>query len=241
MKPKMTKVYSIHDLQNLKPDVDGIVHVDGGIMGPNGKWWIDEEGNAYFGGEMTVMKDVDPAFIQLVSTASAPTGIQNRSLWIKSNVLKYRDDGGVDVSVPVGSTPTPPTLISDINNNTDPGASLTTTESTQNTLSITPTTNGASIYISAYWTGSDEDVTNGAGHVPTVKLKRSSTILDTYTTFTANTGGDNSFFCGAMFYVDSPATTSATTYNLTFQAPSGAVNYLLHSSLVVFECFPAIE
>jgi len=244
--PQGKKIYRWEDLPNLPVSSDGVLRVDGIVMGPNEKWWIDEEGNAYFAGEMTVEKDVDPQYIQLQSSSSAPSGINPLSLWVSSsaspNVLKYRDSSGLnDNNVPVGTVSGDhPVAHTDINHYVVPPTGsaheLSTSWAHECTVSVTPSSVDSRIFLSACWTcWCDLDT-----HTPYARLYKSS-ALASYTSQDAGTSGSGAagYSCGGLFYVDSPNTTSSVTYYLDMYEPALTTINVLHTSLVVFECLDA--
>lgn len=231
LKPQGKTIYTVEDLKKL-PVVDGELRVpEGGVlMGPDGKWWIDEEGNAYFGGEMTVLKDVDPEFVQLDNQLNA-TSAPARSLIVVSQNLEYKNASSDQEDVPLGTvTGDHPTAITSITNTTDPGVTVPSTFGTNTeAVSIIPSSTAADVFIMGMFVGSDET----GGDLPGVRLVRGETALTTWTAATtANT--TPTYWGGMIAHVDSPGTTSSTTYGLQFDG-SGSEK-ALHSSLVVWEC-----
>ena len=236
LKPKGKKIYTVEDLSTL-PIVNGELHVDGILMGPDGRWWIDEEGNAYFSGEMTVLEDVDPQYIQLDNQTSTPAGMPNLSLWVNNQTLKFRESTGTDTNVPLGpaSGANHPTVYSSIHNNTEPGTDVPSGGNVES-VSITPSSTSTRIMVMAFWTGCDDTNSISTKGVPEVRLRRSIGATTTLVTWNSSstTLAAPTHFGGAMFYVDHPNTTSSVTYRLWFDDVGS--EKLLHSSLVVFEC-----
>lgn len=235
LKPQGKKIYNIEDLIHLPLNDKGEIHVpEGGIlMGPDGKWWIDEEGNAYFGGEMTVCKDVDPQYCQLDNQNSA-TGVPTRSLVVVNQNLEYKNSSSVQEDVPLGTVSgNHPTVFTSISNNIDPFPTVPTTFGTNTeSVSITPSSTNVDIFVMGMFFGNDET----GGDIPGVRLVRGSTALTTWTARTT-TNTIPSYWGGMLAHVDSPATTSSTTYGLQFDGDGS--ERIHHSSLVVFECIGA--
>jgi Flp pilus assembly protein TadG len=235
-KPRGKKVYNVEDLSALPLNDKGEIHVpDGGIlMGPDGAWWIDEDGNAYFGGEMTVCKDVDPEYCQLDNQTSA-SGAPNRSLVVVNQSLQYKDSGGSATDVPLGTTSAGdhPATVEDINNNADPGESLTPGFSASNTVTINVSSGNPDVLLLAFFTGSDET----GGVVPGIRIRRTTATATTLAQWTGSSVSTSipTYWGGCMFGIDTSVSSGNKTYTLDFDEIGGSC-FALHSSLVAFEC-----
>jgi len=222
------KAYQWHELKDL-PIVDGVMQVDGIVMGPDGKWWIDEEGNAYFDGEMTVEKDVDPKYINLVSQ-SGTAGAPNGSLIVDANVLKYKAPGGGVSNVPVGATAAAIPVVKYANNVPAP-----TNLPVSTSVTITPSSASAQIFVAASWFGRCN--ASNAGHTPNVTITRGGTTIGTYTGQASANDTLQSFWTSAMFVIDSPGTTATYTLNISTSGDAPSANMQAHHyNIVAFEC-----
>lgn len=59
------------------------------IIGPNGKWWIDEDGNMHLKGNLVVKEGLDPTFFTCDSQGSVPS--VSNIVVVHSDELKFRD------------------------------------------------------------------------------------------------------------------------------------------------------
>lgn len=236
-KPKGKKIIRVEDLQSLPIDENGELHVDGVLMGPDGKWWIDEDGNAFFNGEMTVEKDIDPQYIQLDSQ-STTSGAPARSILVHSGTLKQKKSDNSVVDIDLGDpTSQPPTTQDDVNATAEPGLSIGSWTNAAS-VSITPSSSSAQVFAMALFFGNDENTVNSGG-VPGVRLRRRRlgvwTTLTSWDDLNVNIGVDCTSWGGMLSHIDSPASATLLDYQLEFNATSGTI-YALQHSLVVFEC-----
>ena len=86
------------------------------------------------------------------------------------------------------------------------------------TASITPSSTSSKIFILYFL----HQFINGAGGSSNIKLLRGSTDLQS-TGYMAYNGGSNVMGLGAHHYLDSPSTTSATTYKVQFTSVASSI------------------
>jgi len=125
--------------------------------------------------------------------------------------------------------------------NTQTSNSTSTYEDTTLTATITPTATSSKVLVLVAQNGIFKDGTN-AGNAVNLRLLRGSTVLDIFGSYNMWTGlSANSIGDGAAFqHLDSPATTSATTYKTQFMNPQNTANVSVQketpkSSIILME------
>jgi len=115
------------------------------------------------------------------------------------------------------------------NNSTETSSSSSTFADTNLTATITPTSATSTILVLVNQTGLGKQTNDTQLHM---RLLRGATVISNFERIAANNGANTNNFVGAssVAYVDSPATTSATTYKTEFASKNNNATVYVQGS-----------
>ena len=190
------------------------------IVGPNGNWWIDDEGNMYLKGNLVVEGGLDPTYFQCDPQAGVPA-VAN-ILMVDSNDVykfKYRDNStakkvqvGDSIVVPVGCDGT------DTDTDVAPAQEPTWTSLVSTTVSITAG-HEAVVFGGYVWSGLSSE---------SIGLTQENLLVDV----TAIGSGGNTSGGGGFMRVD---LVPGTTYTATVAKGNVSTYAVFGGSIVVME------
>lgn len=193
------------------------------IVGPNGKWWIDENGNMFLAGNLVIEEGLDPTFFTLDSQSSITT---NNTIGVESNVLKYRNNVGSESNVQFGDDFTAPPDVVQVDTDTNVVQSGSTGELdtiiTLPTAALTSSSNEWLIFGGYVWGSQSSEIMN-------IEIVRATTQIaepvdQNTTSSTSDTMGG-----GGFMIVHAPGTTASAVYSAetrkSFPSGSGSITF----------------
>ena len=193
------------------------------IMGPNGKWWIDEEGNMFLAGDLVVEEGIDPTFFTCDSQGSAPAS--NNIIVVVSNVLDFKNSGGTVSPIQLSALPdsTVSTSFEHISQTT---SGLETDTVATDIISVDAAANKVWIIGSFIWAKESDECEGGA---------ISGTLAETCVPV-STTGSNNGSIGGTVFQtVHAPGSTGNKTYNITASKNDPNKADILGGTIVLLE------
>jgi hypothetical protein len=151
-------------------------------------------------------------------TLAAPAVAGTNTLTLPANTGTVITTASSGQSIPKAALPTGSVLqvVSANTNTTTSNTSSTATAASNLSVSITPTSSTSKIFLIASVVATNS---NGNGNY---YFAKNGTTIGATEKYTASTG-TTSQYAISMSYLDSPATTSATTYQVYFNAGSGTM------------------
>lgn len=205
------------------------------IVGPNNKWWIDEEGNMYLAGNLIIEGGLDPTFFTCVSQFSITTP---NTVGVETNVLKYRDNVGTEQNVNLGDTTSEPADVARDHSDTNVRQSLSGADEdlmVDVSITLSSSSNKALVLAGYVWGANTDEITG-------MRLRRGTTSVTTSSTLLAETVDDNTLASangtqggGGAMHLDSPASTATRTYGMFVTKDSPNINNTFGGSIAVIE------
>lgn len=205
------------------------------IVGPNGKWWIDEEGNMFLAGNLVIEGGLDPTFFTLVSQSSITV---NNTIGVESNVFKYRDNTGTENNINLGDVIVEPADVSVTHTDTNTRQTVVGNEqdiAVSTSITLSSSSNKALILCGYVWGAlAAENVGMKLRRGTTTVTTTSTELADLVDVFSVGSTNDTIGGGGGM-HLDSPATTATRTYGIEVRKENTSIANTFGASIAVIE------